>query len=297
MNYSNIDGEKAVKGVAIAGLVIILFLAALDMGQDNRQEANAQESAETDTTSEASTEDMMPAEDDTEMAAADTVEDPSPDVSEPPAEMAEMTEETTTDTMEDTSEETSGEAPSSDAATDEASNTTAEVSDEDTSASTAETDASESTETAGSDEAETAASDENATATTAAASDAETTASEGASGNQWSAEQVAFLDGDPDAGERVWRQCSACHVADETQNRVGPHLVEIIGRDVASIEGFRYSNALKDLQGQEWTQEELDAWLEDPREYAPGTSMSYAGLRNAEDRKNLLAYLYALQQD
>ena len=292
MNYSNIDGEKAVKGVAIAGLVIILFLAALDMAQDNRQEADTQESAETETASDSNMTDMMPAEDDTEMAAADTVEDPSQDVSEPPAEMAETTEETTTETMEGMSEE-----PSSEEAPDQASATTAEAPDEDTNASTAETDATESTETAASDDSETETSDENATATTAAASDAETTASEGASGNQWSAEQVAFLDGNPDAGERVWRQCSACHVADETQNRVGPHLVEIIGRDVASIEGFRYSNALKDLQGQDWTPEELDAWLEDPREYAPGTSMSYAGLRNAEDRKNLLAYLYELQQD
>ena len=292
MNYSNIDGEKAVKGVAIAGLVIILFLAALDMAQDNRQEADTQESAETETASDSNMTDMMPAEDDTEMAAADTVEDPSQDVSEPPAEMAETTEETTTETMEGMSEE-----PSSEEAPDQASATTAEAPDEDTNASTAETDATESTETAASDDSETETSDENATATTAAASDAETTASEGASGNQWSAEQVAFLDGNPDAGERVWRQCSACHVADETQNRVGPHLVEIIGRDVASIEGFRYSNALKDLQGQDWTPEKLDAWLEDPREYAPGTSMSYAGLRNAEDRKNLLAYLYELQQD
>ncbi|MFA8387865.1 MAG: hypothetical protein ACEPO2_19775 [Pelagibaca sp.] len=294
MNYSTIDGEKAVKGVAIAGLVIILFLAALGMGQDNRQDASAQaeESVETETASDMTPDDMMPAEEETEMATADMVEETSPQEAEPSAEMP---AETTTETTDDTSEEASNG---------ETETATADMSEEDAVASTAETDATDSTETAASDEAESAASDEaesaasdeNAT-TTAAANDAETTATEEVSSDQWSAEQVAFLDGDPNAGERAWRHCSACHVADETQNRVGPHLVDIIGRDVASIEGFRYSNALKDLQGQAWTPEELDAWLENPRDYAPGTSMSYAGLRNAEDRKNLLAYLYELQQD
>ncbi|MEM1430731.1 MAG: c-type cytochrome [Pseudomonadota bacterium] len=100
--------------------------------------------------------------------------------------------------------------------------------------------------------------------------------------------------GDLRAGGRLWRQCSACHVADQAQNRVGPHLVDIIGRDKASIDGFSYSDALSDMGGV-WTIENMDAWLENPAEYAAGNRMSYRGLRDAEDRANLLAFLADLQ--
>ena len=100
--------------------------------------------------------------------------------------------------------------------------------------------------------------------------------------------------GDVRAGSRLWRQCSACHVADQTQNRVGPHLVDVLGRERASIEDFRYSDALAGLDGV-WTAEEMSAWLENPRDYAPGTSMSFRGLDDAEDRANIIAYLADLQ--
>ena len=96
------------------------------------------------------------------------------------------------------------------------------------------------------------------------------------------------------AGSRLWRQCSACHVADQTQNRVGPHLVDVLGRERASIEDFRYSDALAGLDGV-WTAEEMSAWLENPRDYAPGTSMSFNGFDDAEDRANVIAYLADLQ--
>ena len=99
------------------------------------------------------------------------------------------------------------------------------------------------------------------------------------------------MDGDAEAGSQIWRQCQACHVLDEEQNRVGPHLVGIVGRDMASIDGFRYSNALLDLQGGIWSPDELDAYLTNPRNYAPGTRMSYPGLRDEDDRRDLLAYL------
>lgn len=99
---------------------------------------------------------------------------------------------------------------------------------------------------------------------------------------------AAFEAADPAAGERVWRQCQACHVADQEQNRVGPHLVGLIGREIGSVEGFNYSGALPEG---EWTLEELDAWLEAPREYAQGTSMSYRGLRDIEDRAAVLKYI------
>lgn len=116
-----------------------------------------------------------------------------------------------------------------------------------------------------------------------------------ASADGWSDVQLAYLDGDADAGAQFWKQCRACHVAEEEQNRVGPHLVNIVGREAASIDGFRYSQALQGLQGQEWTPEALDAWLTNPRTYAKGTSMVYRGIPDGADRANLLAYLWSLQ--
>jgi cytochrome c2 len=95
---------------------------------------------------------------------------------------------------------------------------------------------------------------------------------------------------DPADGEKVWRQCQACHVADEEQNRVGPHMVGVVGREVASVEGFNYSDALMQIDG-DWTPEKLNAWLENPSEYAPGTTMGYAGLQDVEDRAAVVAFM------
>ena len=97
--------------------------------------------------------------------------------------------------------------------------------------------------------------------------------------------------GDVQAGQRVFNQCRACHIADAPTNRVGPHLVDIVGRQANSIEGFRYSGRLPDVV---WTPDELNAYLENPRAYAPGTSMVFAGLRNEADRANVIAYIESL---
>jgi cytochrome c2 len=95
---------------------------------------------------------------------------------------------------------------------------------------------------------------------------------------------------DPADGEKVWRQCRACHKLEDGRNGVGPHLNGIVGRDIASIEGFRYSSSLQDLDGA-WTADELNAWLEDPKAYAPGNKMSFRGLRKEEDRAAVIAYM------
>lgn len=118
----------------------------------------------------------------------------------------------------------------------------------------------------------------------------------GGGGARWSDEEMALLTADAEAGARVWNQCRACHVADQEQNRVGPHLVDVVGREVASVDGFGYSDALLNHPTEQWTPQELDAWIANPRDYAPGTTMSYSGLRNPEDRANLLTYLYEMQQ-
>jgi cytochrome c len=110
--------------------------------------------------------------------------------------------------------------------------------------------------------------------------------------------EVAFADvyasADPAAGERLWRQCSACHVLEPGQNRVGPYLHGVVNRPKHSAEGFSYSDALLSQDG-EWTPENISAFIENPRAYAPGTAMAYAGLRDVEDRANLIAYLATFQ--
>lgn len=110
--------------------------------------------------------------------------------------------------------------------------------------------------------------------------------------------EVAFADvyaaADPSAGERLWRQCSACHVLEPGVNRVGPYLHGIVDRPKHAAEGFNYSDALLSQDGA-WTPENLSAFLESPRTYAPGTAMAYNGMSDVEDRANLIAYLATFQ--
>ena len=95
-------------------------------------------------------------------------------------------------------------------------------------------------------------------------------------------------------GEGLWRACSACHALEQGVNGVGPYLYGVVGRDVGSAEGYtQYSGALSEVVDV-WTPEELNAFLEGPRAYAPGTSMGYNGMRRIEDRANLIAYLDSL---
>ncbi len=100
-------------------------------------------------------------------------------------------------------------------------------------------------------------------------------------------------EGDPAAGKRVFNQCRACHVINREQNRVGPHLVGVVGREAGTVEGFRYSEAhlAKAEEGLVWNEETLDEYLKDPAAYIPGNKMVYRGLPDAQDRADLIAYL------
>lgn len=101
------------------------------------------------------------------------------------------------------------------------------------------------------------------------------------------------------AGERVFKKCSSCHqVGEGAVSRTGPHLNGIVGQTVGAVEGFRYSNTLKDFnaEGRVWTEEELTAFLTAPRDYAPGTKMSFRGLRSDDDLAAVVAYLGTLSQ-
>jgi cytochrome c len=97
---------------------------------------------------------------------------------------------------------------------------------------------------------------------------------------------------DAAAGEKVFAKCKACHKLDGADG-TGPHLNGIVDKAKAASAGFGYSEALLAMAGDTWTPENLDAFLTNPKGYAPGTKMSFAGLPKPEDRANLIAYLAA----
>jgi len=105
---------------------------------------------------------------------------------------------------------------------------------------------------------------------------------------------TALADGDAAAGEKVFNKCKACHqVGDGAQNRVGPVLNGIVGRAAGTAEGFKYSDAMvaKAGEGLVWSEDELKAFLTKPKDYLPGTKMSFPGLKKEDDIENVLAYL------
>ena len=102
--------------------------------------------------------------------------------------------------------------------------------------------------------------------------------------------EEVFAMADAAAGEAVFRNCRACHALEAGVNGTGPYLHGVVGRPVDSATGYDYSGALEEVVDV-WTPEHLNGFLENPKEYAPGTKMAYNGLRSVEDRANLIAYL------
>ena len=96
---------------------------------------------------------------------------------------------------------------------------------------------------------------------------------------------------DPAKGEQVFKKCAACHNADPGgPNALGPGLYGVMGKPHAAHPGFAFSDALKGVPGS-WTWDAMSAWLANPKKYAPGTKMTFAGLSNPEDRANVMAFL------
>ncbi|MBP9184483.1 MAG: cytochrome c family protein [Fuscovulum sp.] len=95
------------------------------------------------------------------------------------------------------------------------------------------------------------------------------------------------------AGEKVFGKCKSCHKIDGGK-ATGPHLDGVVNRAKASVADFGYSEVLKGMAADSWTPENLFAFLADPKGYAPGTKMSFAGLPKPEDRANVIAYLSTL---
>ncbi|MET0238377.1 MAG: cytochrome c family protein [Sphingobium sp.] len=102
---------------------------------------------------------------------------------------------------------------------------------------------------------------------------------------------VLLAGADLAAGEKVFGKCAACHtVTQGGANGIGPNLFGVVGKPHGHLGNFAYSDALKGVPGA-WSFEALDKWLTSPREYAPGTKMTFAGLGNPVDRANLIAWL------
>lgn len=117
---------------------------------------------------------------------------------------------------------------------------------------------------------------------------------ESAGGDEAAAEEVPIAEllasADVAAGETLFRrQCGTCHNLDGS-NATGPYLNGVVGRAVASVDGYSYSGALAE-QADQWSAEHLSAFIAAPRDWAPGTKMSYRGLSDGQERANIIAYL------
>ena len=92
-------------------------------------------------------------------------------------------------------------------------------------------------------------------------------------------------------GADVFKKCQACHTIDKgAANGLGPNLYGAFGKPHGHVPGFAYSDALKSVPGV-WDWKSMSEWLANPKKYAPGTKMTFAGLGNPEDRANVMAYL------
>lgn len=96
---------------------------------------------------------------------------------------------------------------------------------------------------------------------------------------------------DVDAGKREFKKCGSCHsISEGGKRKVGPNLWALVGASMASVEGFKYSKALKS-KGEKWTYENLDLFFKNPKKFVPKTRMSFRGIKGQEARAALIAYM------
>lgn len=116
------------------------------------------------------------------------------------------------------------------------------------------------------------------------------------------AASVSFAEdiGDADKGAKVFKKCKACHkVGEGAKNGVGPHLNGLFGRAAAGLEEYKYSKSMAraGADGVVWTEETLDAFMENPKSLVSKTKMNFKGLKKEKDRANLLAFLRRYSDD
>lgn len=105
--------------------------------------------------------------------------------------------------------------------------------------------------------------------------------------------------GNVENGANVFKRCRACHVVSEPpRHSVGPALNDVIGRRAGGAEGYNYSANIRELgqSGLSWTEENLDRYLENPKSVVPKGKMAFPGLRDAQDRADVISYLKTLAQ-
>lgn len=103
--------------------------------------------------------------------------------------------------------------------------------------------------------------------------------------------EVLLASADAAKGAEVFKKCTACHtIAAGGKNGIGPNLHGVLGKPVAGHPGFAFTDALKS-KGGNWDWATMSEWLSNPKKFAPGTKMTFAGLGKAEDRANLMVYL------
>jgi len=108
---------------------------------------------------------------------------------------------------------------------------------------------------------------------------------------------LAVADVDLKKGKKVFRKCKACHaVGEKAKNKVGPQLNGVVGREAGTVEGYKYSKAMK-ASGLTWDNATLDKYLTKPKDLVKGTKMIFSGLKKEKQRVNLIGYLKTFGAD
>ncbi|RYH07410.1 cytochrome c family protein [Tropicimonas sp. IMCC6043] len=103
--------------------------------------------------------------------------------------------------------------------------------------------------------------------------------------------ETLLANADPGKGANLYKKCQACHKLEEGANATGPSLYQVVGRPVEAVDSFAgYSGALAKVVDV-WTPEHLNQYLADPKGFAPGNKMSFAGFKKVEDRADIIAFL------
>jgi cytochrome c len=103
--------------------------------------------------------------------------------------------------------------------------------------------------------------------------------------------------GDATKGAQVGKLCVACHSVTDAKNKVGPSLVGIVGRPIASVADYKYSDSLKEYAATAgaWDEAKLDSYIENPKKDVPKGKMAFGGVKDATKRADLIAYLATLK--